>query len=513
MEDKTPHVVIVGGGFGGLNAARALKDAPVNVTLVDKRNHHLFQPLLYQVATAGLAAPDIAAPIRKLVADQDNTTVLLDRVQAIDTAAKKLTLDEIELSYDYLILATGMTNDYFGHPEWEPHAPGLKSLDDALEIRRRVLLAYEAAEGSDDEKEREALQTFIVIGGGATGVELAGALSEISRRTMTRDFRHFNPQEARIILLEGGDRLLTAFPPAISARALADLKELGVEVRLNTRASKIDEHGVLLGTKRIRSRTVLWAAGVRGVPVLASLGVKLDRAGRVPVRPDLLVEGLDGVFVIGDAAAFDLGEGKTLPGVAQVALQQGNQAARNITLALKGQPMKTFVYKDLGSMATIGRDHAVAVIGKLHFTGFIGWLAWLFVHLMALVGFRNRLVVLLEWTWAYLSFQRSARLILETSVGKTHKKHRKTDVHLALAAPSALVSVPAAAEAAAALAVPATVPATPPAAASAATPPAATAATEPAATAPVEPAAVVVSAASTEAGVSGEAASVVPSGS
>jgi NADH dehydrogenase len=433
MEDKVPHVVIVGGGFGGLNAARALAKAPVNVTLVDKRNHHLFQPLLYQVATAALSAPDIAAPIRKLVASQDNTTVLLDRVQAIDTVGKKLTLDDSELSYDFLILATGMTNDYFGHPEWEPHAPGLKSLEDALEIRRRVLLAYEAAEGSEDEKERHALQTFIVIGGGATGVELSGALAEISRRTMTHDFRHFNPQEARVILLEGGDRLLPAFPQAISDRALADLKELGVEVRLNTRASKIDEHGVLLGTKRIRSRTVLWAAGVRGVPVLASLGVKLDRAGRVPVQPDLLVEGLDGVFVIGDAAAFATGEKQTLPGVAQVALQQGDHAARNIQLSIKGQPLKAFVYKDLGSMATIGRNRAVAVAGKLQFTGFLGWLAWLFVHLMALVGFRNRVVVLLEWTWAYLSYQRSARLILETAVGRSPARLGTEAAKLALA--------------------------------------------------------------------------------
>jgi NADH dehydrogenase len=370
--------------------------------------------------------------------------VLLDRVQNIDPVSKKLTLVESELSYDFLILATGMTNDYFGHPEWEPHAPGLKSLEDALEIRRRVLLAYEAAEGSDDEKEREALQTFIVIGGGATGVELAGALAEISRRTMTHDFRHFNPQDARVILLEGGDRLLPAFPPDISAHALGDLKELGVEVRLNTRASKIDEHGVLLGTKRIRSRTVLWAAGVRGVSVLAALGVPLDRAGRVSVTPELLVEGLDGVFVIGDTAAFATGDNQTLPGVAQVALQQGAHAARNIVLTVQGKPRKPFSYKDLGSMATIGRNRAVAVSGKLKFTGFLGWMAWLFVHLMALVGFRNRVVVFLEWTWAYLSYQRSARLILETAVGKPMAAPQTEAARLALAAAVATPQRPSA---------------------------------------------------------------------
>jgi NADH:ubiquinone reductase (H+-translocating) len=416
MSEQLPHVVILGAGFGGLEAAKALRKTKVRVTVVDKRNHHLFQPLLYQVATAALSAPDIAAPIRKILSNQRNTTVLMARAKRIDAAGKALELiDGQRLPYDYLIVASGMTNDYFGHDEWETHAPGLKSLEEALDIRRRVLLAYESAEREQDAAKRKAWLTFIVIGGGATGVELAGALVEIARRTMIRNFRNFDPTEARVVLLEGGERLLAAFPEHLSERAKSDLTKLGVEVRLGARATTIDERGVVLGDERIEGRTVLWGAGVRGVPVAASLGVKVDRAGRVPVRPDLTVEGLPGVFVIGDAASF-IEEGQPLPGVAQVALQGGRQAARNIALDLQKKPMEPFHYTDLGSMATIGRSSAVLSAGKIQIGGFVAWLGWLFVHLMALIGFRNRVAVLAEWCWAYVSYQRSARIILEAPI-------------------------------------------------------------------------------------------------
>jgi NADH dehydrogenase len=414
MSTAQPHVVIVGGGFGGLEAARALRKARVRITLIDKRNHHLFQPLLYQVATAGLAASDIAAPIRKVLAEQENVTVLLDRAVAIHRERKVLALSAEELPYDYLILATGVTNDYFGHSSWEAHAPGLKSLEEALDIRRRVLLAFENAEKEDDEVARKKWLTFVVIGGGATGVEMAGALSEIARRTMASDFRNFNPKDARVVLLEGGPRVLPAFPPELSEQARHDLQEIGVEVQLNARAQRIDAQGVLTENEMIEAGNVLWAAGVRGVPLADSLGVRQDRAGRVFIRPDLTVEEAPGVFVIGDAAAFPV-DGGILPGVAQVAIQQGRHAARNIIAELAKKPLAPFTYADRGSMATIGRNRAIAVSAGLQMTGVLAWLAWVFIHVLYLVDFRNRLVVLFEWSWAYLSFNRSARIILERS--------------------------------------------------------------------------------------------------
>ena len=416
---RRPRVIVVGAGFGGLETAKALRKAKVDVVLVDKRNHHLFQPLLYQVATAGLSATDIAAPIRKVLRHCENCTVLLAEVDSIDVRAKSVRSSQGDmLAYDYLVLAAGATNRYFGHDDWETHAPGLKSLEEALVIRRRVLLAFENAERLATEgasaDEVAAFLTFVVVGGGATGVELAGALAEIAARTMTRNFRHVDPKRSRIVLLEGGDRLVSAFAPELSLHVLQDLKGLGVEVRLGTLAQKIDEAGVTLKTgERIEARTVLWAAGVGGAPVARSLGVPLDKMGRVPVRADLTAR--DGerrdVFVIGDLAAFEQ-DGEVLPGVAQVAIQMGRHVAENIELDIAGEAMKTFRYHDKGSMATIGRSRAIAQIGRVRITGFVAWLVWLFVHVMALVGFRNRVAVLLEWAYAYLTYQRSARIIL-----------------------------------------------------------------------------------------------------
>jgi NADH dehydrogenase len=422
-----PRVVVVGAGFGGLEVAKSLRREDVEVVLVDKRNHHLFQPLLYQVATAALSAPDIAAPIRNILRHCPNCTVLLADVSGIDTKNKKvLTTAGDSLAYDYLVLAAGVTNRYFGHDEWRPWAPGLKSLEEALDIRRRVLLAYENAERTESDAERQAQLTFVVVGGGATGVELAGALSEIARKTMTRNFRHFDPKRARVILLEGGKRLLTAFAPDLSDHVLEDLKSIGVDVRLETLADCIDSHGVTLkgeasasGARgeRIEARTVLWAAGVGGAPLARTLGVPLDKMGRVPIRPNLSVRDLEGdsVFVIGDLAALEQ-DGEMLPGVAQVAIQMGRHVAENVLLAAQGQALKDFRYHDKGSMATIGRSRAIAQIGKVHLHGFIAWLAWLFVHVMALVGFQNRVAVLLEWAYAYLTYQRSARIILSSDL-------------------------------------------------------------------------------------------------
>lgn len=411
-----PHVVVLGAGFGGLEAARSLANAPVKVTVIDKRNHHLFQPLLYQVATAALAATDIAAPIRKLLASQANTTVLLARATGIDLDKKVVALTDGAIPFDYLVLAAGMTNSYFGHDEWEQFAPGLKSLEDALEIRRRVLFAYEAAERETDAKIREKWLTFVVIGGGPTGVELAGALAEIATRTMAANFRNFDPKTARVILVEGGARLLAAFPEDLAERASRDLAELGVELRLSTRVTSIDEQGVSLGDERIAARTVVWGAGVAGVPLVHTLGVPVDRAGRVSVKSDLSVEGHAEVFVVGDLAAFTQPDGALVPGVAPAAIQQGNLAAKNIARLARGLATESFQYFDKGSMATIGRSRAVAISGKLKMTGLLAWLAWLFVHVLTLVGFRNRVVVLLEWAWAYLTFQRSARIIVSSTV-------------------------------------------------------------------------------------------------
>jgi NADH dehydrogenase len=403
--------VIIGGGFGGLYAARALKRAPVRVTLVDRRNHHLFQPLLYQVATAALSPGDIASPIRWILRKQANVDVLMADVTKVDVERHAVLLTDGELRYDYLIIASGATHAYFGHDEWRTTAPGLKTLEDALEIRRRVLLAFEHAERETDDARRKALLTFVVIGGGPTGVEMAGALAEISRESLARDFRHFDPGSARIILLEGGPHLLSAFPESLRAFALADLEGLGVDVRLNSIVTGVSPGTVTVGAESIASETVLWAAGVAASPLGRSLGAPLDKAGRVRVEPELTIPGHREIFVIGDLASLDDERGRPLPGVAQVAIQMGQHAVRNILRSIERQPLRAFAYKDLGNMATIGRASAVADFGSFKLTGYFAWLAWLFVHLLNLIGFRNRLVVLVQWAWAYFSYQRAIRLI------------------------------------------------------------------------------------------------------
>jgi NADH:quinone reductase (non-electrogenic) len=405
-----PHVVIIGGGFGGLYAARALKRAPVRLTLIDRRNHHLFQPLLYEVATAALDASDIAYPIRVALRWQHNARVILATATAIDTQGKKVILDDGDIFYDYLIVATGATHSYFGHDDWTQYAPGLKSIEDALEIRRRVLLAYKAAERELDPERRRAWLTFVVVGGGPTGVELAGALAEIARYAMAKDFRTIDPTQARIILVEGGERVLPSYVPTLSAKAQALLESLGVEVRTKTMVTAVDEYGVGMGDAYMAARTVLWAAGVAASPLARSLGALLDRAGRVKVQDDLTIPGHAEVFVVGDLAAA-MSNGKPVPGVAPAAIQGGRHAAHCIRRALADQPYTPFHYKDKGSLATIGRAAAVADFGSLKLSGFPAWLAWMSVHLFFLVGFRNRVLVMLSWVWSYVTFQRGARLI------------------------------------------------------------------------------------------------------
>lgn len=406
-----PHVVIIGGGFGGLYAARALRGAAVRVTVIDRRNHHVFQPLLYQVAMAALSPGDIASPIRWILRRQRNVEVLLADARAIDATRRIVTLADGEIGYDYLIVATGSTHAYFGHDEWRPVAPGLKTLEDALEMRRRMLLAFERAEREPDPARRAVLLTFVVIGGGPTGVELAGALAEISRQSLARDFRHFDPGSARIILLEGGPTILTSFPEPLRQAALADLERLGVDVRTNSVVTGVAHGRVSIGAQHVEAETVLWAAGVAASPLGATLGVPVDRAGRVRIEPDLTVPGHPNVFVIGDLASLPDENGKPLPGVAQVAIQMGQHAVRNILRSIERQPLRAFRYKDLGNMATIGRNSAIADFGNFTLRGYPGWLAWLFVHIINLIGFRNRLVVLVQWAWAYFSYQRAIRLI------------------------------------------------------------------------------------------------------
>jgi NADH dehydrogenase len=411
-----PRVVIVGGGFGGLQAAKALGDAPVRVTLVDRRNHHLFQPLLYQVATAVLSPADIAHPIRSVLRDRRNVEVVLEEVEAIDPEAKEVILAEGRLPYDYLILAAGATHAYFGHDEWEPLAPGLKTLEDALAIRRRILLAFEEAEREPDPERRKALMTFVVVGAGPTGVEMAGAIAEIARFSLSRDFRHIDTRDARVILVEASDRALAAFPSSLSRYAIDDLQRLGVDVRLGKPVTAIAPGLVTIGDESVAAETVIWAAGVRASPLGRTLGAALDRAGRVLVSPDLTVPGYPDIFVVGDMALLNGQDGKPLPGVAQVAMQEGTWAAGNIERAIAGKPLLPFRYRDLGNMATIGRNAAIADIRGLRLTGFIAWLAWALVHIMNLIGFRNRILVALQWLWGYLTFQRGARLITGSPV-------------------------------------------------------------------------------------------------
>jgi NADH dehydrogenase len=405
-----PRVVIVGGGFGGLTAAKALARAPVHVTLVDRTNHHVFQPLLYQVASAGLSPADIASPIRSILAHQPNVHVQLATVTGIDLVSKRVVLSDGEIPYDYLVLAAGARTNYFGHPEWEPHAPGLKSLDDAIEVRRRTLLAFERAERVTDESERRRLLTFVAIGGGATGVELAGAFAELRRFVLREDFRSIHPEEARVILLEAGPRILPSFAEELSRKAVKQLEQLGVVVREGTRVTAIDERGVELGSERIDAATVVWAAGVEVSPIVKSLGVPLDPQGRVLVGDDLSIPGHPEAFAIGDLIHFEQ-DGKPVPGVSQVAMQGGTFAARTIRGAIAGRPRGRFHYFDKGIMATIGRSRAVAEPFGFKLSGFIAWLAWLLVHIWYLIGFRNRAIVMFEWFWAYVTYKRGARLI------------------------------------------------------------------------------------------------------
>jgi NADH:ubiquinone reductase (H+-translocating) len=411
----TPHVVILGAGFGGLDATRALADAPVRVTLLDRHNYHLFQPLLYQVATASLSPADIASPIRWVLRRQKNVTVLLANVHGLDVAGKRVVVEDSRtISYDFLIVATGAAHSYFGRGEWAPRAPGLKTLDDALDIRRRVLMAFEAAERESSPDEQRRLLTFVIVGGGPTGVELAGALAEIARQSLRSDFRNIRPESAHIMLLEGAPHLLNAFPERLREAARASLVRLGVDVRTSAIVTGVEALGVTFRSgdteTRLAAQTVLWAAGVEASPIARALGVPLDRAGRVLAEPTLAVPGRPEIFVAGDICALKQ-DGVPLPGVAQVAKQEGAHAARNILRSIRGEPLQPFRYRDYGNMATIGRGSAVADIGPVKASGLFAWLIWLFIHIFWLIGFRNRVAVLSEWAWSYITFQRRVRLI------------------------------------------------------------------------------------------------------
>jgi NADH:ubiquinone reductase (H+-translocating) len=407
------RVVVIGGGFGGLSAARALEREPVHVTLVDRSNHHLFQPLLYQVAMAGLSPGEIAVPIRSVLSRQENVRVLLAEVTGVDFDKKCVqTREALPLDYDYLVIATGAENSYFGHDDWPNVAPGLKDLDDAIEVRRRVLLAFEAAERETDPAVQRRHLTFVVIGGGPTGVELAGAIAELATFVLARDFRSIKSDATRVVLVEGSERVLSTFDAKLSARAAEALVGMGVEIRTGLRVTAMDPQGVSCGDERIEASTVLWAAGVRGSGLCQAIGLPVDRAGRAIVEQDCSIKGRPEVFVIGDAASFiPEGTSQGLPGVSPVAMQQGRFVARQISRSLAGAPRQRFKYLDKGSMATIGRSHAVAQIGKLQLSGFLAWMAWLTVHIFYLIDFRNRIVVLLDWAWAYFAYRRGSRLI------------------------------------------------------------------------------------------------------
>ncbi len=416
-EVTPPHIVIVGGGFAGLEAAKALRHVEARVTVLDRRNHHLFQPLLYQVATCALAPAQIAAPIRAVLRGQENAEVFLAEVRRVDLLTRTVETDDVTFTYDYLVLATGARHSYFGHDEWERHAPGLKGMEDALEIRQRMLAAFELAEKAMDAAEREAALTFVIVGAGPTGVEMAGAIMEIARQSMTEDFRRIDPSKAKVILLEAGSRVLAAFPEDLSESGRRQLCEIGVDVRTGQQVTQVDEFGVVAGGARIDSRTVIWAAGNMASPLLKALepAVPLDRSGRALVEADLSLPGHPEVMVLGDAANFPQG-GAPLPALCPVAMQQGRHAAANIIEQIAGRPVRLFHYFDKGSMATIGRAKAVAqvfptIFKKFHLNGLLAWFAWLFIHLMYLVGFRNKLGVFVEWGWAYLANYRGSRLI------------------------------------------------------------------------------------------------------
>jgi NADH dehydrogenase len=414
-----PRVVIIGAGFGGLTAAQRMARLPVQVTVLDRRNHHTFQPLLYQVATAGLSPGEIATPIRAILRARSNIEVLLEEVVDFKLEQKQVITKEQALDYDFLVIASGATHAYFGHEEWEPLAPGLKTIEDALEIRRRVLLAFELAERQKNERQTNERQPaaamsplqFVVIGAGPTGVELAGTLAEIAHHAMNHEFRHIDPRQSRILLIEGGPRVLPAYSQELSRKAEAQLRRLGVEVQTSRMVTGIEPGTVWVGSEKIPSPVVLWAAGVAASPLGRKLGVPLDRAGRVLVQPDLSIPRHPEVFVIGDLAALNDENGKLLPGVAQVAIQQGKWVAETIGRDLENQPRRNFHYHDKGSLATIGRAAAVAQIGKFELSGHLAWLAWLLIHILFLIGFRNRLLVMIQWAWSYLTYERGARLI------------------------------------------------------------------------------------------------------
>lgn len=405
------RVVIVGSGFGGLNAARGLVRTDVHIAIVDRKNHHTFQPLLYQVATAGLSPGEIAAPIRSIFRGDANVVCLLEEVEGFDLERRVVKTAEQELPYDYLVVAAGATHAYFGHDEWEPYAPGLKTIEDALEIRRRVLLAFELAERQSVSGMSTEPLNFVVVGAGPTGVELAGTLAEIKRHVLAHEFRSIDPSRARIILLEGGPRVLPAYEPDMSRSAQEQLERLGVEVRTNALVTKIEPGAVDIGATRIVAPVILWAAGVAASPLGRKLGVPCDRAGRVEVKPDLSIPGHPEVFVIGDLATLKDERGKPLPGVAPVAMQEGDFVAKTIRGDLKGETRRNFKYWDKGSLATIGRAAAVAQFGKIHISGFVAWLSWLFIHIFFLIGFRNRILVFIQWAWSYVTYERGARLI------------------------------------------------------------------------------------------------------
>ena len=409
--DARPHLVIVGGGFGGLNAAQHLRHAEVRITIVDRRNHHLFQPLLYQVATAALSPANIAYPIRSIVRRNLNTRVVLEEATAIDLAARCVATTGGDLKYDFLILAAGAGNFYFGHDEWAEFAPGLKSLDDATEIRRRILLSFERAEREDDTAARAMLLTFVVVGGGPTGVELAGAIAEISRQVIVGDFRRIDPRDARVVLVEAGPRILPSFEDGLAAKAAEALRRRGVEIMAGTAAQDIAPDLIRFATSEIRAHTIIWAAGVKASPLAQTLGVELDRGGRVKVRTDLTISGHPEVFVIGDLAACVDVEGRAMPGLAPVAIQQGRCAAANIERALAHQPYNEFRYLDKGALAAVGRAFAIMQRGRLRLSGLVAWMIWCVVHIAYLIGFGNRIIVMFEWAWAYVAYQRGARLI------------------------------------------------------------------------------------------------------
>jgi NADH:ubiquinone reductase (H+-translocating) len=419
-----PRVVIIGAGFAGLNAAKALGSAPVQVTVLDRKNHHTFQPLLYQVALAVLSPAEIASPIRNVVRRAHNTEVLLGEVHGFDLENRLVRADGLEIPYDYLVVAAGATHAYFGHPEWEQYAPGLKTVEDALEIRGRVLLVFEKAEREAFEKRDTPPLNFVVIGAGPTGVELAGAISDITRRYLEHEFRAIDPRRSRIILLEGGPRVLPAYPEDLSASAERQLREMGVDVRTNAMVTNVEPGLVNVGKEKIPASVILWGAGVSASPLAKMLGAPLDRAGRVLVQPDLSVPGHPEVFVVGDLAAAKFKDGKMVPGVAPAAIQMGKFAARQIRRSIAGKPPEEFHYLDKGSLATIGRSRAVADFGRFHISGYFAWLSWLFIHLFFLIGFRNRLMVMLDWAWAYVTYNHSARLITQPREAAREEKPR-----------------------------------------------------------------------------------------